>query len=249
MRSFWEAVGCPQARTRTPARLAGGLISDYIWIMLQVQFPSGVASLKNLPLQQAIMALFARSAAMGVLQSERVTAFDPASLRRLIDALQHWSLLRSAAVDLAPLLHKSAAELDQKTAKQMVAEVSRLVASLDHSPSPATEWATMREVFGDEALGRLTDVAETSLRRYAAGSRETPQRVAERLHWLAMVVADLAGAYNRFGIRRWFERPRAQLDGRSPRQALGEDWGVDDELVAKVRALAAALTGAQPLAA
>jgi hypothetical protein len=37
--------------------------------------------------------------------------------------------------------------------------------------------------------------------------------VAERLHWLAMVVADLAGSYNALGIRRWFERPRALLGG------------------------------------
>jgi hypothetical protein len=56
-----------------------------------------------------------------------------------------------------------------------------------------------------------------------------------------MVVADLAGAYNASGIRRWFERPRAQLDGRSPRQFLGDDWRVDDEWASRVRALAASI--------
>ena len=217
--------------------------------MLSIQIKSDSTPTTNLPLQQGLMALFARSAAMGMLPAERVTLLDAASLRRLIDELQHWNLLRSAAVDLAPLLLKDPAELDAQTADRMTAELAKLVDTLDHSPSPPTEWATMRETFGDEPLARLVGVAEASLRRYAAGSRDTPQRVAERLHWLAMVVADLAGGYNTFGIRRWFERPRAQLQGQSPRQALGDDWGVDDEAAKKLRALAAALSGAQPLAA
>ena len=106
----------------------------------------------------------------------------------------------------------------------------------------------MREIFGDEMLARLVGIAESTLRRYSSASRVTPQPVAERLHWLAMVVADLSGAYNTFGIRRWFERPRTQLGGRSPRQMLGIEWQVDDQGAARVRALAAALSGPQPMA-
>lgn len=106
----------------------------------------------------------------------------------------------------------------------------------------------MREILGDESLAQLLGVAQSSLRRYAAGTRETPPPIAERLHWLAMVVADLSGAYNAFGMRRWFERARVQLDGRSPREALGADWSVDGEVAPRVRALAVALSGAQPLA-
>jgi len=87
------------------------------------------------------------------------------------------------------------------------------------------------------------------LRRHAAGERATPQRLAERLHWPAAVVGDLAGAYNEFGIRRWFDRPRTQLDGHSPRRLLGADWQVDGEPARRVRALAATLSGAQALAA
>ena len=63
-----------------------------------------------------------------------------------------------------------------------------------------------------------------------------------------MVVSDLAGAYNRFGIRRWFERPRAQLGGRSPRAELGPDWSPDGDAATRLRTLASALSGAQPLA-
>ncbi|MBU1357187.1 MAG: hypothetical protein KKC79_02905 [Gammaproteobacteria bacterium] len=216
--------------------------------MHQIRISSDSASLQNLPLQQGLLALFARTAAMGVLNDEHVTAIDPASMRGLVDDLQEADLLRSARVDLAPLLHQSPEQLDARTAEHMLAEVSKLVETLDESPSPVTEWAPMREVFGDEALAMLVGVAPASLRRYAAATRATPQPVAERLHWLAMVVADLAGGYNAFGIRRWFERPRVQLDGLSPRQALGDDWSVDDAAAARVRALAATLSGAQPLA-
>ena len=82
----------------------------------------------------------------------------------------------------------------------------------------------MRRIFGDEALTDLLDISLSSLKRYAGEERATPQVIAERLHWVAMVVADLAGSYNEFGIRRWFERQRRQLDGRSPRKTLGPQW-------------------------
>jgi hypothetical protein len=37
---------------------------------------------------------------------------------------------------------------------------------------------------------------------------------ANRLHWLALVVADLAGSYNAIGIRRWC--PRGSCAGCEP---------------------------------
>jgi hypothetical protein len=82
-----------------------------------------------------------------------------------------------------------------------------------------------------------------SLRRYAAKSRTIPDLVAARLHFLALVVGDLGGAYNDFGIRRWFERPRSQLDGKAPRQILRGPWTPDDAVVQTLRALAADLAG------
>ncbi|MDP8905271.1 MAG: hypothetical protein M3N29_08140, partial [Chloroflexota bacterium] len=83
-----------------------------------------------------------------------------------------------------------------------------------------------------------------SLRRYIAGTRAVPDAVAARAHWLAMLVADLAGAYNSLGIRRWFDRPRSHLGARSPREVLGRNWDPDDPSVQAVRDLAAALAGA-----
>lgn len=87
------------------------------------------------------------------------------------------------------------------------------------------------------------------MRRYASAERATPDDVAARLHWLAMLVADLAGAYNDHGIRRWLQRPRTQLQGRSPWQWLGEAWSPDGDAAQQVRALAAVLSGPQALAA
>ena len=99
----------------------------------------------------------------------------------------------------------------------------------------------MRQVLADDALADLTGISLASLRRYANGERKTPQRVAERLHWIAMVIADLAGSYNEFGIRRWFERPRSQLNGRSPRQLLNGDWTPDSTEALRIKELSAAL--------
>src|SRR5260370_42522075 len=92
-------------------------------------------------------------------------------------------------------------------------------------------------------LARLLGIPPASVRRYAAAARETPDNVAARLEWLALIVGDLAGAYNEIGIRQWFERKRSQLDGRTPAQLLTGHWKPDDTGPQKVRALAAALSG------
>ena len=223
--------------------------SAYNWPMLSIRIaPKGIPS-RNVSLLRSLASLLARTASMGILPSATMTQLDTEALQRVLDALQDEHLVSSSALDLEPLLRLGPELLEPGEAAHMQAAVDRIVEILGESPSPATEWPAMREVFGDDALSRLVGVSESSLRRYASAARNTPQAVAERLHWLAMVVADLAGAYNHFGIRRWFERPRAQLGGKSPRQVLGQDWAVDDEATHQVRALASVLTGAQALAA
>lgn len=101
----------------------------------------------------------------------------------------------------------------------------------------------MRAILGDVLLAQLCGISEVSLRRYAAGARTTPDLAAQRLHALALIVAVLRGAYNDYGIRRWFQRPRAQLGGHSPADLLGADWTPDTPEVRQLRELAAALTG------
>jgi hypothetical protein len=105
------------------------------------------------------------------------------------------------------------------------------------------QWITLRDTLGDTLLARLCCISEVSLRRYASGTRPTPDPVAQRLHLLALIVADLRGAYNDYGIRRWFQRPRPQLGGHSSEDVLPPDWTAGSSEVAQLRTLAATLLG------
>jgi len=217
--------------------------------MVPIQIHPNAAPLVNRRLHERLLTLLARASAMGVLAGAAVTHLDAQALQRVLSALHKHGLIGAAPVALAPLLKKGPAQLDAATAERMADSLEQLVLVLEDSPAPASEWSPMRAVLGDDTLGTLLGVAPASLRRYAAAERTTPQAVAERLHWLAIVVSDLAGSYNDFGMRRWFERPRTQLGGKSPRALLGSQWTPDSKAARQVRALAAVLSGAQPLAA
>ena len=115
--------------------------------------------------------------------------------------------------------------------------------ALEGSPVPAFEWPAMLELFGAERLAALLGISVASLRRYAGDQRPTPDVVAARLHLLARIVAELRGAYSEVGVRRWFERVRTQLGGRSPDAVLSKEWDPDGADSARVLALARSLTG------
>jgi hypothetical protein len=239
--------------------------------MRQLRYVAEPAPAWNTPLDIALADLLTRGAAMGLLGAPAATAASAATaaaapghdrqrLAQLLQGLRLHGIGGDAARALAPLLPARRARgaaaapepieaLDAPAQQALALAVQRLAAALEDSAAPAAEWPAMRAVFGDEMLGALVEVSPASLRRYAGGERATPQEVADRLHWLALVVADLAGAYNEFGMRRWFERPRTQLGGKSPRQLLGRRWHVDGEAAQRVRALASVLRGAHPLAA
>ena len=95
------------------------------------------------------------------------------------------------------------------------------------SPAPEFEWDRATEVLGLELLSRLLGISASSLRRYKAAARSTPDDVADKLHFLTLIVGDLSGAYNEIGIRQWFERKRAQLDGHTPLDRLKARWKPD----------------------
>ncbi len=122
--------------------------------------------------------------------------------------------------------------------------IRRLDEALTASPLPDRELPEVLRVLDREQVAELTGTSSVSLGRYQAGVRRWPDQLAARIHWLALVLADLAGAYNEFGSRRWFDRKRSQLDGRSPREVLVADWDPADPDVERVRELAAALAGA-----
>lgn len=106
--------------------------------------------------------------------------------------------------------------------------LQQLNEALEESPAPAYEWPRLVELFGVDRLARLVGISPASARRYKQRARATPDPVAARLHFLALLVSDLAGAYNDIGIRRWFERPRSLLQNRSPAKLLSGEWSPND---------------------
>lgn len=112
------------------------------------------------------------------------------------------------------------------------------------SPLPEREWPVMTTMLGEELLHRIVGASPSSVGRYRRGDRPTPDSVGARLHFVVLIVADLAGSYNSRGVRRWFSRPRPQLGGRAPRELLAGEWDPDDAGPHLVADLAADLVGA-----
>jgi uncharacterized protein (DUF2384 family) len=125
---------------------------------------------------------------------------------------------------------------------ELMLVLTRAWEAVEHSPLPDREWPRMSQLLGDDLLEDLVGTSQSSLHRYRAQERSTPDYIAERLHALTLITADLAGSYNPFGIRRWFKRPRTQLDGRAPIEVLKGEWNPEDTDFQQVKSLAAALT-------
>src|SRR3954470_16291392 len=131
---------------------------------------------------------------------------------------------------------------DESERGQLRASLGRLLDALDESPYPEGEWGPARELLDDEVLAALTGISTSSLRRYASGERRTPDAVAWRLHSIARILGALRSGYNAYGARRWFERPRTALGGRTPAQVIVTS--TDESELEPVIALAEALQGA-----
>jgi len=128
--------------------------------------------------------------------------------------------------------------VEAPTPEELSSLLRTMMRALEASPAPKFEWAGLGRVFDVEQLASLLDVSMSSLKRYQSGERPTPDPVAARLHFLALVVSDLAGSYNDIGIRRWFHRKRSLLDGRAPAQLLTGEWDPDEPGPGRVRELA-----------
>ena len=113
--------------------------------------------------------------------------------------------------------------------------------ALAGSPAPTSEWPALSRSLGVHLLARLLGISTSSVRRYSSRARATPDAVAARLHFLALLVGDLAGAYNDIGVRRWFDRRRTALGGKTPADLLTGAWTPDERGPERVRKLAAAL--------
>lgn len=173
-----------------------------------------------------------RAEAMGIV--------DPAPARPpgtgLADIRQFAARVRRAgiAASAADVIHN----VESPSEAELAGLLETIVAALEASPVPQYEWRGLARVFAPEDLAELLAVSVSSLKRYQSGERDTPDDIAARLHFLALVVGDLAGSYNEIGVRRWFQRKRTLLDGRTPASLLKHGWDPDDAGPARVRALA-----------
>jgi hypothetical protein len=202
--------------------------------MTLIRIASVEAPLNRPALLGPAVGLVRRTLAVGLLRDrELVERLDMELLRGIAREASLAGIGQDAAIEL----------LERPGPARLGRAIGRLGEALAESPLPERELAQLADVLDLDDLGELVGASPVSLRRYAAGTRAVPDAIAGRIHWLALVTADLAGAYNRLGIRRWFDRPRSQLDGRSPRQLLGRDWHADQPRVERVRQLAAALAG------
>lgn len=175
--------------------------------------------------------------AMGLLpsQSTPVQRLDLPALRKLLAHVRAAGIAQQPIEDLA---HAKDAPL----AGRLAGLLERVNEALRESPSPIKEWPRSEAILGQDLLSRLLGISESSLRRYRSGHRATPDDVANRLHFIALVISDLLGAYNDIGVRRWFDRPRPQLSGKTPADLLVGAWCSSDSGPSSVRRLAESLT-------
>lgn len=175
-----------------------------------------------------------RAEAMGIIKP---AAADP------VDEPDDLSTIRKLAAQVrrAGIASAAAAALNNdepRTGEELASLLRTMIAALEASPAPKFEWAGLARVLDAEQLASLLGVSISSLNRYQSGERDTPDSIAARLHFLALVVGDLAGSYNPPGIRRWFQRRRTPLDGRAPADLLKGEWDPEDSGPARVRELA-----------
>jgi hypothetical protein len=173
-----------------------------------------------------------RAEAMGLVEPG-ATRLESADVARLV------SRIRDAGIARGPALRFD--NVEAPSVEESESLLRLVIAALEASPVATLEWPSVSRVLELEALAALLNISATSLRRYLSGERETPDDVAARLHHVALIVGDLAGAYNDVGIRRWFERKRSALGGRTPAALLTGDWSPEEPGPMKVRDLASSL--------
>jgi hypothetical protein len=206
--------------------------------MAIVRLASAIAPFDRPPVLPAAARLVLLAEGVGLLPErvEPVARLDLDLVRGIARRMLDEGVGRTAALSIleGPRAASNAVLADRIT------DLSR---SLVESPMPDRELDQLLATYGREALAALLGISDASLRRYVSGERSAPDLVAARAHLLALVTADLAGSYNAIGLRRWWERPRSALDGRSPREALGSEWDPDGPSAGRVAALAHELVG------
>jgi uncharacterized protein (DUF2384 family) len=182
-----------------------------------------------------------RADAMG-LWTKTIPKLDFGSFREVIQSLRKAGIAREAGQAIEFLTINNPPK--DFNSREFLRYIKVLTDALEESPAPAYEWQRMISFFQSEQqeLADLLGISLSSLRRYNSKERETPDDVAARLHFLALLTGDLAGAYNDAGVRNWFLRKRALLDGKAPKDLLRGNWRPGDPAPERVRDLARSLT-------
>ena len=215
-------------------RLTTAYWVDTIRTMSNIQIKSVQDPFDTPEVARLAVTTLTRAEAMGLLaQDDTIDCLDSAALRRVVKGISQAGIGQGFLAELSASRRPDPQQLS--TALKQINE------ALDASPVPAYEWPGLNRILGVDLLARLIGISASSARRYLSGARSTPDEVAARLHFLALVVGDLAGAYNDIGIRRWFERSRTLLGHRSPAQLLTLQWCPEDSGPQQVRQLAHAL--------
>lgn len=191
------------------------------------QNPMSTRSLRGL-----VVDAWRRAEAMGLVEPE-AGPLEPTDLTRLLRRVREAGIAREPALRFDNIELPSTDEAD--------ALLRFLITALEASPVPRFEWPAVSRALEADQLAGLLNISVTSLRRYLSGERETPDEVAARLHHVALIVGDLSGAYNDVGVRRWFDRTRTALEGRTPTAVLSGNWNPDDPAPQHVRELARSL--------
>jgi len=88
---------------------------------------------------------------------------------------------------------------------------------------------SLEDSLGVDLLAALLHIPKTELFLYDSTSESAPSNIADRVCFIAKIVSILDGAYNDEGMRHWFLRKRAQLNGKSPLQIFYCDWSPTDQ--------------------
>ncbi len=208
-----------------------------MWIMAEIRIQSVSDPFRSPRQVQHALEMIRLAEAMGLLgEDESIDRLDGGTVQRIGRAASEAGIGR----DLLVFFDDAAAAADPDEFARAL-EMLRL--ALEESPRPQSELRALLRVFPPEQLADLVGSSVASLRRYAAGTRVPPDDLADRVHFIAKIVGDLRGAYNDVGIRRWFERRRAALRGRSPAQLLTTGWTPEDAGPRRLRRLARSLAG------
>jgi hypothetical protein len=217
------------------SRYRFGLRSDMIWSMSAIRITSAAVPFRTPDLARQAVGIISKADAMGLLQDLEIHRLDLSSFRAVVGRIAEAGIGTEVQAALsAPEGRLSPSELSRL--------LDRLEVAIEESPSPAHEWRALEKVFSTDRLASLLGTSSPSVRRYGSGERSTPDALAARLHFLATIVGDLAGAYNEIGIRRWFDRQRSRLEGKAPADFLQGDWNPEAPGPLRLRELARSLT-------